>query len=243
MKTLGLIGGTSWHSTIEYYRAINEHVNRELGDRVNPPLILFNLDQSEIHRLQEEGRWDAIAAIYRRTGMELFGAGAEGIVFCANTPHRVYEPVARDLPVPILHIGDATGREANRQGLRRLGLLGTIFTMEEDFLSARLAAAFDIETIVPERQARQTLHGVIHQELCGGNFGEPARSLFLREIDGLAKRGAQGIILGCTEIPLLLEGVRHELPLLDTTALHARHAAEFILGGDFPPARVRSSAP
>ena len=224
MKSLGLIGGTSWHSTLDYARQILSGVNERKGPKVNPPLLVYTLNQEAINRYQEAGEWPQIAATYTEVGRKLIAAGAEGLILCANTAHRIYDDL--DLGVPILHIADATGRAAREQNLKTLGLLGTRFTMEGDFISGRLKEKFELETMVPEAASRESLHRMIHEQLCRGDFNDGARALLREQIEALKKRGAEGIILGCTELPMLLP----DEPAFDTLKLHAAMAVDFILG-------------
>ena len=228
MKSLGILGGTSWHSTVDYYRHINQRVNERLGDKTNPPLIVYTMNQEQIHRLQEAGRWKEIAGIYIDAGKRLIAAGAEGLMFAANTPHRAFEDVTAALSVPFLHIADATGQAIRRDGLSTVGLLGTRFTMEEDFISGRLRKDFGIRSLVPDETGRLRIHRMIFDELCHGDFNEGARQLLRDQIEALRGRGAEGVILGCTELPMLLPEAR-EIPTFDTLRLHAEMAVAFIL--------------
>ena len=200
MKTLGLVGGTSWHSTIEYYRDINQAINDLYGNNTNPPLILYNLNQQEIHLLQLEGRWDEIAGILSNAVLKLHAAGAQAVLFCANTPHKVYPQVSRRTQVPILSIADATGLAIQQAGLTRVGLIGTVYTMEDGFLQRWLRENYHVEVVVPScPDIRQELHRMIQKELGMGIFKPETKRFVLQQIEGLQRRGAQGIILGCTE--------------------------------------------
>jgi len=229
MKKFGLIGGTSWHSTVEYYSMINYYVNEFYGNNTNPPLHLANLNQREIHDLQEKGNWDRIAEIYISAARELESIGAEGIAFCANTPHKIYEEVQREISVPILHIADAVGEYIQSSGYTRVGLLGTRFTMEEAFIRQRLSDAFGIETLVPGKQDRQHIQEGLHRDLVMGNFPEELQYFFLEVIDRLREQGAQAVILGCTEFPLLLEDCTSRIPHVDSLACHVEAIVNFIM--------------
>jgi aspartate racemase len=231
MKVLGLIGGTSWYSTVEYYRNINEAVNDAYGNNTNPPLILYNLNQREVHELQRGNQWDAIAALLTEAAVRLRAAGAQGIMFCANTPHKVYAQVAKNIDLPILHIADATGAAIRSKGLNKVGLIGTQYTMEDGFIAARLKERYGIETIVPsDSTARQELHRIIQKELDLGIFKADSKKYVLQQIAELRHRGARGIILGCTEFPLIIKSEDVAVPIFDTTLLHSQMAVDFILG-------------
>jgi len=231
MKTLGLIGGTSWYSTVEYYRNINEAVNDAYGNNTNPPLLLYNLNQHVVHELQKGDHWDAIAGLLTGAAVRLRAAGAQGIMFCANTPHKVYAQVAKNIDLPILHIADATGAAIQGKGLKRVGLLGTQYTMEDGFIADRLKERYGIETIVPsDPAARRELHRIIQHELDVGVFKADSKKYVLRQIAELRRRGAQGIVLGCTEFPLIIKSADVSVPIFDTTLLHSQMAVDFILG-------------
>ncbi|MFD1096650.1 aspartate/glutamate racemase family protein [Salegentibacter chungangensis] len=225
MKTLGMIGGTSWHSTIEYYRMINENVGKKIGSQGNPPLIIHSLNVE----LMRRGDWNEINKTYLETSQKLENAGAEAIVICANTPHLVYEFVQPKIGVPILHVADAAGKEAERLQLSKLGLLGTKPVMTKGFIQDRLKSNFNIETIIPEPEYREETHKYISEELTRGVFSEGAKKFYLDQIQILKENGAEGIILGCTELPMLLKQEDTDVPLLATTDLHAQMAADFIL--------------
>ena len=193
MKTLGIIGGTSWLSTMEYYRLINSAVNRMFSNETNPPLLLVNLNQREIHTLQDAGRWEEIAEIYSAAALRLQTAGCDGVLFAANTPHKVFDPVAARLRIPILHIADATGAAIQAAGIGTVGLIGTIITMEQDFLRARLSSSYGIKTLTPVSPAsRLRLHQVIHTELGMGVFRAETKAFILAEIRELANRARTG---------------------------------------------------
>lgn len=225
MRTLGLIGGTSWHSTIVYYRLLNELVGRRLGNHVNPPLIIYSLNVE----LMRENNPDKIRHAYLHIARKLEIAGAGALMICANTPHLVYDFVQPKISIPILHIADATGKEAEKQGLKTLGLLGTKPTMSGNFLQERLERKFGIRTITPEEEFIEEIHDYIARELTQGKFTESTKSFFLDHIQLLRDKGAEGIILGCTELPMLLSQEDTSIPLLMTTDLHAEMGVNYIL--------------
>ena len=225
MKTLGMIGGTSWHSTIEYYRLINQLAAQKIGEHANPPLIIHSLN---IELMREQNK-EKINAKYLETSLKLQEAGAMALVICANTPHMVYNFVQPKIEIPILHIADATGKEAQKLGLKTLGLLGNRPTMTGDFIPKVLKANYDIETIVPEADSIPKAHQYISTELTQGIFSDAAKAFFLEQIHLLKAKGADGIILGCTELPLLIKQAEVDMPILATTDLHAQMAVDFIL--------------
>ena len=225
MKTLGMIGGTSWHSTIEYYRLINELVGEKIGTQGNPPLIIHSIN---IQLMREQNK-DKINAKYLDVAQKLEQAGAEAIIICANTPHMTYDFVQPQINIPILHIADATGKEAKNQGLTKLGLLGNKPTMTGDFIPNILRSKYNIEALIPDQDSIEQAHNFVSKELTQGQFTSEAKRFFINQIDLLVKRGAQGIILGCTELPLLIKQVDVNIPTLATTNLHAQMATDFII--------------
>lgn len=224
MKTLGLIGGMSWESTVPYYRLINQTVKQELGGLHSARLILYSVDFAEIERLQMSGDWDTAGQVLADAARALRAGGAELLVICTNTMHKVADAVEAASGLPLLHIADATADEIRAQGLQRVGLLGTRFTMEQDFYRQRLAG-HGLEVLVPDADDRGIVHRVIYDELCLGQVRDESRQQYRRIIADLVARGAQGVILGCTEIGLLVGDDDASVPLFDTAALHARHAA------------------
>ena len=231
MKVLGLIGGTSWHSTVEYYRYINQTINDYYGSETNPPLIVYNLNQRAIHDLQLGGRWDKIADIYAQVGVKLRAAGAQAVLFAANTPYRVYPEVVQRIGIPVLHIADATGAAIAQARLKKVGLLGTRYTMEDGFIPLWLKEHYGIEVLVPASQSvRDELHRMIQRELGMGVFKPATKRYVLDQIDDLRQHGAQGIVLGCTEFTLLISQEDVPIPAFDTTRLHAQMGVDFILG-------------
>ncbi|HYL01556.1 MAG TPA: amino acid racemase [Steroidobacteraceae bacterium] len=235
MKMLGLIGGTSWHSTVEYYRYINQAVNDYYGNNTNPPLMVYDLNQRQIHDLQLQDEWDKIADIYSGAAITLRQAGAQAVLFAANTPYKIYPEVARRIGIPILHIADATGMAIQRAHLERVGLIGTRYTMEDGFIPRYLKEHYGLEVLVPSaRPIRAELHRIIQQELGMGIIKLSSKQYVLEQIAELRKRGAQGIILGCTEFTLIISQTDVQIPAFDTTRLHAQMAVDFILGRYLP---------
>jgi aspartate racemase len=229
MKTIGLIGGMSWESTIPYYRIINEAVKERLGGLHSARLVLHSVDFHEIERMQAAAAWDEAGAALAAAAASLRAAGADFLVLCTNTMHKVAPAMERAAGLPLLHIADPTAAAARALGLTRVGLLGTRFTMEEDFYKGRLRDQHGLEVLVPDPAARATVHQVIYQELCLGQVREESREAYRRVIAGLVAAGAQGIILGCTEIGLLVGPGDAPVPLFDTTRLHALAAVDLAL--------------
>jgi len=225
MKTLGMIGGTSWYSTVVYYRLINELVGNKIGPQGNPPLIIHSIN---IELMREQDR-EKINAKYLDVSRKLDQAGAEAIVICANTPHMTYEFVQPKIDIPILHIADAVGIEAKRLGLKKLGLLGNRPTMTGNFIPKILNSKYGIETIIPEVRFIGQAHDYISKELTQGKFTDKAKDFFKTQIELLMANDADGIILGCTELPLLIKQQEVDIPKLATTDLHAQMAVDFIL--------------
>jgi len=231
MKTIGLIGGMSWESTAEYYRLVNQGVRDRLGPLRSAQLLLHSVDFGPVERAQHEGRWDQAAAILEDAARRLQAGGAECVLLCTNTMHKVADRIQAATRLPFLHIADPVGHAAHARGFARVGLLGTAFTMEQDFMKGRLASRHGLEVLVPGPEERAEMHRIIYDELCVGIVDEASRELYRRVIDGLAARGAEAVILGCTEIGLLVRQPHSALPLLDTTALHAAAAVDFSLTG------------
>ncbi|MGE8175912.1 aspartate/glutamate racemase family protein [Pseudomonas fluorescens] len=229
MRTIGLIGGMSWESSAEYYRLINQQVRDRLGPLRSAKLLMYSVDFGPVEQAQHAGRWDDAALILVDAARRLQAGGAECVVLCTNTMHKVAEQIQAAITVPFLHIADPAGQAALDAGAMTVGLLGTAFTMEQDFLKDRLKAK-GLTVLVPDAAERQAVHRVIYDELCVGVISDPSRKIYQQVIDGLAARGAQAIILGCTEISLLIKPEHSVLPLLDTTELHAQAAVAFALG-------------
>lgn len=229
MKTMGLLGGMSWESTIPYYRLINEGVKQRLGGLHSAQILLHSVDFHEIEACQSCGDWQQAGEILARAAVGLQQAGAEGIVLCTNTMHKVAEVIETACDVPFLHIADATGRAISQQNMNNVGLLGTRYTMEQDFYRGRLQDEFGISTLIPEQDVRLKINQIIFEELCLGEFSDASRDYYLSVIGELASQGAQGVIFGCTEIGLLVPAELSPLPVFDTAAIHAADAVEFML--------------
>ena len=230
MKTLGLLGGMSWESTVPYYRIINETVKNQLGGLHSARLVLYSVDFAEVEHLQMRGEWAQAGELLADAAQRLQAAGAEGIVVCTNTMHKVAEQIESRCGLPLLHIADATAARIKAQGLTRIGLLGTRFTMEQDFYRGRLTDKFGIEVIVPNESDREVIHRIIYQELCLGQIRPESRQQDREIMQRLSEQGAQGIILGCTEIALLVAQTDAVVPLFDTAQIHAAYAAHWALG-------------
>ncbi len=229
MKTIGLIGGMSWESSIEYYRIINEVAHEKLGGLHNALSVMYTLDFHELEILQHENRWDEADEMLVNAARRLKKAGVDFIVICANTMHKSAPKIEADVQIPILHIADATAMVVQMAGMKKIGLLGTRYTMEEDFYTGRLQKNFGLDVLLPGKPERDEVHRVIFEELVVGKVLPDSRRKYLQIIQSLADRGAEGVILGCTEIGLLVKQEDCELPLFDTTLIHARAAVEMAL--------------
>ena len=230
MKTIGLLGGMSWESTVPYYRQINEAVKARLGGLHSAKIVLYSVDFAEVERLQHQGDWTAAGALLADAARALERAGADFIVLCTNTMHKVAPAIEGAVQIPLLHIADPTAGAIRYAGLHRVGLLGTRFTMEQDFYRGRLAGQHGIEVLVPEADDRDLVHRVIYEELCLGRIEQASRQAYRDVMRRLVERGVQGIILGCTEISMLVGDEDASVPLFDTTAIHAEAAAALALG-------------
>lgn len=228
MKTIGLIGGTSWHSTITYYRIINETVAKRLGGHASAKIILSSVNYEMIAGPAHDHDWKGIAALLSGEAKKLESAGADFFLICANTLHKVADDVSRAVKIPLLHIVDATANEIKKNGIKKVGLLGTSFTMEDRSYEERLSKQ-GIETIVPDADERKEIHDVIFNELTKGVISDEARDTYKKVIASLTKKGSAGIILGCTEIPLLIRQTDSPVPIFDTTKIHSTAAAESAL--------------
>ncbi len=235
MKTIGLIGGMSWESTMPYYREINEAIREQLGGLHSARLILYSVDFHDIEHLQRIGQWEAAGALLADVAQTLERAGAEALVLCTNTMHKVANAIEAAVQIPLLHIADPTAAAIERAGYQTVGLLGTRFTMEQDFYRERLQQRHGLRVLTPCPPDRDLVHRVIYEELCVGHVLPPSRDAYLRVIRDLTAQGAQAIILGCTEISLLIEPKHCEVPLFDTTRLHARSAAQWALAPALTP--------
>jgi len=232
MKKMGLIGGTSWHSTLEYYRSINQQVNDHFHNNTNPPLWIVNLNQQEIHQLQQAGQWDVISDIILQKATQLQEIGIPALALCANTPHKVIENIQPKLRIPFIHIANAVGEVIHRQGWKKVGLLGTRFTMNEDFIKGKLNREFQVKIMVPDEPTQLEIQCYIVQEFCCGTFSTEAKQYFLEKIRIFAEEGAEAVIMGCTEIPLLLKGLECPLPVIDSMQCHCDKIVHYIIEDD-----------
>ncbi|PHS48499.1 MAG: aspartate/glutamate racemase [Marinobacter sp.] len=228
MKTIGLLGGMSWESTQTYYRLINEGVKNRLGGLHSAKMVLFSVDFAEIEALQHKGDWPATADILAGAALSVQKAGADFLVIGTNTMHKVAPEIEQAIGIPLLHIADATAQVLKKDGVTRVGLLGTRFTMEQAFYRERLEAA-GIDVLTPDESQRDEVHRVIYEELCQGEIKPDSRHTYLDIVSSLSGRGAQAVILGCTEIGLLISQADTEVPLYDTTEIHAARAVELAL--------------
>ena len=230
MRTLGLIGGMTWHSTVDYYRLINKGVHERLGGSHSAELLLLSIDFEPVEEMQGRGDWAGMGRLMVAWAKRLEGAGAEGLLICTNTMHRLAGDVERAVKVPLIHIADATAVAVKKAGMSTVALLGTRYTMELEFYRGRLEKEHGLKVLVPEETGRTAVHDIIYRELAFGDVREESRRTYVAIIEDLRRRGAQGVILGCTEIPLLIKAKDSPLPVFDTTALHAAAAVEFALG-------------
>ncbi|MDF9434143.1 aspartate/glutamate racemase family protein [Chromohalobacter israelensis] len=231
MRTIGLLGGMSWESTESYYRALNEGVKQALGGFHSAKIAMVSVDFAEIETLQRDGRWDAAGEALAAAARQIEHAGADFLLIATNTMHKVAPQVEAAIDIPLLHIADATAESLVADGITRVGLLGTRFTMEQDFYKQRLSERYGIDVVVPDDTQRECVHRVIFEELCLGRIESASREAFLAVIDALHGRGAQAVILGCTEIAMLIKATDTQVPLYDTTALHAQAAVKRALSG------------
>jgi aspartate racemase len=229
MKTIGLIGGMSWESSLEYYRIVNESVKERLGGFHSAKCIMYSVDFEEIEKLQHQGKWDQATDLMIDAARRVEKGGADFVVICTNTMHKMADDVQESINIPLLHIADVTAEKIKEKGMQKVGLLGTRFTMEEDFYRLRLQEKHGLEVIIPDEEERQTIHSILYSELVMGEIKEISKETFQKIIGNLVARGAEGVILGCTEIPLLVKQEDYEIPLFDTTAIHARAAVEYAL--------------
>ena len=229
MKTIGLLGGMSWESTAEYYRIINERVKRQLGGLHSAKIALYSVDFFEIEALQHQGNWEEAAAMMIAGAQRVAAAGSDCLLICTNTMHKMADSVAAAIDIPLLHIADATAARVKAEKVQRVGLLGTRFTMEQDFYCGRLRERHGLDVVVPDEDERAVVHEVIYDELCKGLIRDESRAGFLRIVNRLAEQGCQGIILGCTEIGLLIGQKDCNVPVYDTTVIHAEAAVNFAL--------------
>jgi len=226
MKTIGLIGGMSWESTQEYYRIINETVKETLGGFHSAKIIMYSVDFEEIEKLQHQGKWGELTELMIDIAKRIEKSGADFVLICANTMHKMADEVQKNIKIPLLNVIDLTAEKIREKGLKKIGLLGTKFTMEEDFYKRRLTEKYGFDVIIPTEGERRIIHDVIFNELCLGEIKQSSKEQFKKIIENLVARGAGGIILGCTEIPLLVKQEDFEVSLFDTMMIHAKSAVE-----------------
>ena len=234
MKTIGLLGGMSWESTAVYYRLINEGVKARLGGLHSAKLVLYSVDFQEIEELQHAADWDEAGKVLAKAAHFLQLAGADFLVICTNTMHKVAPAIEREINIPILHIADATAAVIKGLRIRTVGLLGTRFTMEQDFYTGRLREKHGLQVLIPDENERERVHQIIYEELCLGKVLDESSEEYRRIIKNLAQRGAEGIILGCTEIAMLIGQKDSPVPLFDTTRIHAQKAVDWAIEGVRP---------
>lgn len=229
MRTIGLLGGMSWESTLSYYQLINRMVRSRLDGLHSAKIILISVDFAEIEALQQAGDWSKAGDLLAKAAIQLERGGADCLVICTNTMHKVADQISQAVSIPLLHVATATGQVLKQQSVAKVGLLGTRFTMEQMFYRQKITQDFDIEVIIPNEAQITSVHQIIYQELCLGITNPTSKQKYLKIIDSLAARGAQGIILGCTEIAMLVSQTDTSVPLFDTTAIHAISAVDFAL--------------
>lgn len=230
MKTVGMLGGMSWESTASYYKALNEGVKSRLGGLHSAKICLYSVDFDEIEKLQHQGKWSETALILSEAAKSVELGGADFLMICTNTMHKVVPEIESQISIPILHIADATAESLVQDGVTKVGLLGTRFTMEQDFYKGRISEKFGIDVVVPTADEQTVVHDIIYQELCLGEIKTESRDRYLKIIANLHAQGAQAVILGCTEIALLVKQSDTTVPLYDTTEIHAAHGVEWALG-------------
>jgi aspartate racemase len=229
MRTIGMIGGMSWESSAIYYWMVNEAVKQRLGGHHSAETVMYSVDFAEIKRLQHESRWDETAASLAEAARKVEQGGADFVVLCTNTMHRMADAITEAVSIPLLHIADTTAEEVKARGIRNVGLLATRFTMEQEFYIGRLADRHGLEVLVPDEEERRLVHAVIYDELCLGEIKEPSRQAYRQIMDRLVERGAEAVILGCTKITMLVGQEDASVPLFDTTRIHAEKAVELAL--------------
>jgi aspartate racemase len=232
MKTIGMLGGMSWESTVTYYQLLNQQIKHQLGGLHSAKIVLHSVDFAEIEALQHSGDWDKTAEILSEAARLIQASKADCLMICTNTMHKVADEILKEIDIPLIHIADATAEKLLENGVSKIGLLGTAFTMEQDFYKGRLTDKYAIEVIVPNSEQRKEVHDIIYNELCRGQISDTSRESYIKIIDSLINEGAQGIILGCTEISLLVKPEHTSADLYDTTEIHASKAVEFALADD-----------
>ena len=226
MKTIGLLGGMSWESTVSYYEFVNEGVKNKLGGLHSAKVVLYSVDFDEIEKLQHSGDWEGTALILSDAAKKIQAGGADFLLICTNTMHKVADKIEASIDIPVVHIADATAMSLVAGGIKKVGLLGTRFTMSEDFYKGRLTSGFGLEVLVPSEKDQDIVHNIIYSELCLGDIKDDSRKSVLGLIESLGRAGAEAVILGCTEIALLVQQKHTKMPLYDTTTIHAAKAVE-----------------
>ena len=229
MKTIGLIGGMSWESSLEYYRIINQTTKLKLGGFHSAQCLMYSVDFYKIEALQHQNKWEDLTNIMVDSAEKLKKGGADFIIICTNTMHKMASDIENRVGIKVLHISEATGKEIVKKGMKKVGLIGTKFTMEQDFYKKVLKDIFNIDVVIPEENERAIIHDVIYNELCKGIINEVSKEMYIKIINNLASEGAEGVVLGCTEIPLLISQKDVTIPVFDTTKIHAVSAVEFAL--------------
>lgn len=229
MKTIGMLGGMSWESTASYYKLINEGVRERLGGLHSAKICMYSVDFEEIEKLQHRGNWGAAGKILSDAAGRIQAGGADFLIICTNTMHKVASQIEEAVSIPILHIADATAEELIARGVQCVGLLGTSFTMQQEFYKGRIAEKYGIEVLVPSDEQQQVVHDIIYSELCRGTVLDTSREYYLQIIRVLSRQGVEAIVLGCTEIGLLVQQQHTSIPLYDTTSIHANRAVEMAL--------------
>jgi len=229
MKTIGLLGGMSWESTLGYYKTINEGVKKSLGGLHSAKIAMYSVDFDAIEKLQHQGNWEETAKILSKAAKNIELAGGDFLLICTNTMHKVAPIIEKSINIPILHIADATAEVLLEKGIKTVGLLGTVFTMEQDFYKGRLEDKYSLKVITPNKEDRAIIHNIIYKELCLGVINKNSKKEYLRIIESLSNTGAEAVILGCTEIGMLVSQEDTEIILLDTTSIHAQKAVEYAL--------------
>jgi aspartate racemase len=237
MKTIGMIGGMSWKSSIEYYRIINETVRTELGGLHSAKSMMVSVEFAEIEALQHQDRWGEAAKILIAAARSLESGGADFAIICTNTMHKLYNKIQQSVRIPLLHIADATAELIKARGIQKIALLGTRFTMEENFYKGRLVDSYGLDVIIPGSEDMESIHRIIYDELCAGIIQPDSKQKYTDIIRRLAREGAEGIILGCTEIGLLVKQENSPVPLFDTTEIHARAAVKYALQNELSSLR------
>lgn len=229
MKTIGLLGGMSWESTASYYEFVNEGIKNKLGGLHSAKVVLYSVDFDEIEKLQHSGDWESTALILVDAAKKIQAGGADFLLICTNTMHKVADKIEAAIDIPVVHIADATAMSLAAGGIKKVGLLGTRFTMSEDFYKGRLTSGFGLEVLVPSEKDQDIVHNIIYSELCLGDIKDDSRKSILGIIESLGRAGAEAVILGCTEIALLIQQKHTKMPLFNTTAIHAAKAVELAL--------------